>query len=128
MRNKFSRNPPCPELMSSAWVPCIKELDKLIQLAPFSTRAGTRVSQACPPGHTGKVADPLHCARYYHCGRLAQHARWEAGLHECPYPMLFNNATLQCEHFSTVNCGRRDEPKDPCESSLEWPSTHHSFR
>ncbi|RUS79491.1 hypothetical protein EGW08_012759, partial [Elysia chlorotica] len=75
----------------------------------------TRARRACPPGFSGKTPDPHHCARFFHCDRPAQRVRWEEHHQECPYPQLFNVNTLQCEHFSSVDCGTREEPRDPCE-------------
>lgn len=39
-------------------------------------------------------------------------------LHECPYPFLFSEETLQCENYTEAVCGTRYEPKWECKNTL----------
>lgn len=34
--------------------------------------------------------------------------------HECHYPYLFSEETLQCENYTDVKCGKRYEPTWEC--------------
>lgn len=44
-------------------------------------------------------------------------------LHECPYPFLFSEETLQCENYTEVVCGTRYEPKWECKKTLIFTNT-----
>ncbi|XP_052252891.1 uncharacterized protein LOC127859481 isoform X4 [Dreissena polymorpha] len=55
---------------------------------------------------------PTNCAQYYDCAATALGGQI---LRECPYPQLFDPATLTCKPFTNVSCGIRFEPTAPCE-------------
>ncbi|XP_062594718.1 uncharacterized protein LOC134256037 isoform X2 [Saccostrea cucullata] len=64
-----------------------------------------------------KFVDANSCAKYKDCetkkspsGKTAQ-----SRVKECPYPLLFDEKSQRCHHYSTVQCGNRYEPKDACE-------------
>lgn len=68
-----------------------------------------------------KNADDCH--RYYNCsGEDSQLSRWipiynfwpSKYKHECHYPLLFSDDTLQCENYTNVNCGTRYKPTWEC--------------
>lgn len=54
---------------------------------------------------------PTNCAQYYNCSQTSVQGDH---LFECPYPDLFDSSTLLCRNFTTVPCGKRQEPMAPC--------------
>ncbi|XP_061179340.1 uncharacterized protein LOC133187964 [Saccostrea echinata] len=61
-----------------------------------------------------KLANAENCAKYYDCDTKVSSVG-EAEVKECPYPLLFDENSQRCHHYSTVQCGTRYEPKDACE-------------
>ncbi|XP_011439778.3 uncharacterized protein [Magallana gigas] len=54
-----------------------------------------------------------NCAKYIDC--KDETTTGEPNVKECPFPLLFDDKSQKCEHFSMVRCGTRYEPKDACE-------------
>ncbi|KAK3589928.1 hypothetical protein CHS0354_034946 [Potamilus streckersoni] len=57
--------------------------------------------------------NPLNCAQYFDCSPGSTQAG--TFLRECPYPMLFSTEKNVCLNFTQVSCGKRSEPKVPCQ-------------
>lgn len=74
----------------------------------------------CTPGSTKRFPHPNRCAQYYDCGGDPKEDWWGKHLRECPYPTVYDTTTGSCEYYTTVNCGQRKMPLDPCKS-LEKP-------
>lgn len=74
----------------------------------------------CTPGSTKRFPHPTRCAQYYDCGGDPKEDWWGKHLRECPYPTVYDTTTGSCEYYTTVNCGQRKMPLDPCKS-LEKP-------
>lgn len=55
-----------------------------------------------------------NCAKYIDCKDKT--TTGEPNVKECPFPLLFDDKSQKCEHFSMVRCGTRYEPKDACKS------------
>lgn len=69
------------------------------------------------------MRSPDDCHRYYNCsGEDSQLTTWfyQFGFwpakhkHECHYPFLYSEETMQCENYTKVNCGTRKEPTWAC--------------
>ncbi|XP_046572060.1 uncharacterized protein LOC124280209 [Haliotis rubra] len=69
----------------------------------------------CLPGSRALIPHPENCAQYYNCSDPKQRFRWPEHLRECPYPQLYNVITKQCEHYSMVKCGDREQPISHCD-------------
>nr|XP_034307095.1 uncharacterized protein LOC117682794 [Crassostrea gigas] len=92
------------------------------------------------------IRSPEDCHRYYNCsGEDIQLSVWVEPYkfwptkykHECHYPFLYSEETMQCENYNKVNCGSRYNPTwecryfrltcklscKPCE--LDYPSCEH---
>lgn len=63
------------------------------------------------------------CHRYYNCsGEDTELSRWISIYrlwhskfeHECHYPFLFSDETMQCENYTKVSCLNRFEPTWEC--------------
>lgn len=70
------------------------------------------------------MRSPDDCHRYYNCsGEDLQLTTWfyQFGFwpakhkHECHYPFLYSEESMQCENYTKVNCGTRKEPTWACE-------------
>lgn len=62
---------------------------------------------------------PHECQMYYNCSMiedkdLSIECHHVMHLTECIYPDLFSEETLQCENFTNVKCGEREEIKYLC--------------
>ena len=69
----------------------------------------------CRPGSKEKFPHARDCAKYYDCAANHKEDWWGKHLRECGYPLLFNRATKECDHYKNVQCTRHQrEPKDPC--------------
>uniref|UniRef100_K1RBC3 Chitin-binding type-2 domain-containing protein n=1 Tax=Magallana gigas TaxID=29159 RepID=K1RBC3_MAGGI len=69
----------------------------------------------CTPGSTKRFPHPSRCAQYYDCGGDPKEDWWGKHLRECPYPTVYDTTTGSCEYYTTVNCGQRKMPLDPCD-------------
>ncbi|XP_061187505.1 uncharacterized protein LOC133195630 [Saccostrea echinata] len=69
----------------------------------------------CRPGSTKRFPHPTRCAQYYDCGADPKEDWWGKHLRECPYPTVYDTVTGSCEYYTTVNCGQRKMPLDPCD-------------
>lgn len=62
----------------------------------------------------GSVKD---CHRYYNCsGEDTELGKFWSSKHkhECYYPFLFSEETMQCENYTNVKCGPRFKPTWEC--------------
>lgn len=79
----------------------------------------TNIADICfrhPDFVTGSATD---CHRFYNCSEKSSFFRemtsWPTPyLHECPYPFLFSEESLQCENYTDVVCGARFEATWEC--------------
>lgn len=55
-----------------------------------------------------------NCAKYIDCQDTT--TTGAPNVKECPFPLLFDEKSQKCVHFSMVHCGTRYEPKDACKS------------
>ncbi|XP_067685005.1 uncharacterized protein [Haliotis asinina] len=69
----------------------------------------------CLPGSRALIPHPENCAQYYNCSAPRQGYKWPQHLRECPFSQLYNVMTKQCEHYSMVKCGDRQEPISHCD-------------
>ncbi|XP_048742620.2 uncharacterized protein LOC125656079 isoform X2 [Ostrea edulis] len=69
----------------------------------------------CRPGSTKRFPHPTRCAQYYDCGADPKEDWWGKHLRECRYPTVYDTKTGSCEYYTTVNCGKRKMPLDPCD-------------
>lgn len=75
-------------------------------------------SEKCTEGSKAVFAKGDNCAQYYDCSSREATVSSDPTVRECEFPLLFNDVTKQCEHFSQVTCGLREEPLDACKSGL----------
>lgn len=75
------------------------------------------VMSFCPDYPAVQVLHPTQCAQFYDCSNMNSLPNQPAYLNECPYPKLFNDQTLRCEDYASVDCGDRAEPLSPCKNS-----------
>ncbi|PVD24728.1 hypothetical protein C0Q70_15213 [Pomacea canaliculata] len=71
-------------------------------------------SEKCTEGSKAVFAKGDNCAQYYDCSSREATVSSDPTVRECEFPLLFNDVTKQCEHFSQVTCGLREEPLDAC--------------
>ncbi|XP_067685003.1 uncharacterized protein [Haliotis asinina] len=72
-----------------------------------------------------RAAKGDNCAQYYDCLSRDSTITSDPSVKECEYPMLYNDETNRCEHYSQVTCGQRREVKDPCEyEANQCPLSH----
>ena len=78
------------------------------------------VVDICKLNPTLVLPHPHECQMYYNCSMI-EDERMTSGtcrrvmyLTECIYPDLFSEETLQCENFTNVKCGQRQEIKYLC--------------
>ncbi|XP_065924132.1 uncharacterized protein [Magallana gigas] len=76
---------------------------------------GDVVMSFCPDYPAVQVLHPTQCAQFYDCSNMNSLPNQPAYLNECPYPKLFNDQTLRCEDYASVDCGDRAEPLSPCD-------------
>ncbi|XP_022296905.2 uncharacterized protein LOC111106495 [Crassostrea virginica] len=69
----------------------------------------------CVHGSTKRFPHPTRCAQYYDCGSDPKEDWWGKHLRECPYPTVYDEKVGSCEYYTTVNCGARKMPLDPCD-------------
>lgn len=63
------------------------------------------------------------CHRYYDCSKEDEYlssyifyGMWPSKFkHECRYPFMFSENTLQCENYTEVSCGKRFKPTWECQ-------------
>lgn len=77
-------------------------------LVPFS--ANPRAFCDANPGV--KVAHPSDCSKYFDCSR--PNGDYGQYMFECKYPDLFDQGSRRCEAYSSVSCGSRVIPLNPC--------------
>lgn len=88
----------------------------------FFSNIDTNIAEICfrhPDFVTGSATD---CHRFYNCSEKSSFFRemtsWPTPyLHECPYPFLFSEESLQCENYTDVVCGARFEATWECKLS-----------
>lgn len=71
------------------------------------------------------------CHQYYNCSGTDSQLSVPPGpsynywtiqhKHECHYPFMFSEDTLQCENYTEVSCGRRYKPTWECEHNIFIP-------
>ncbi|WAR05418.1 hypothetical protein MAR_020787 [Mya arenaria] len=71
------------------------------------------INDLCFSNPTAIVAHPTNCAQYFDCTKVS--TQFGHYLVECPYPQLFDEASLTCKSFRDVQCTNKAEPKAPCE-------------
>ncbi|XP_041379685.1 uncharacterized protein LOC121392602 [Gigantopelta aegis] len=69
----------------------------------------------CYEGGNGMTAKSDNCAQYFDCRSRETTISQDPHLKECPYPLLYNEDEKRCEPHTSVECGKRKEPVDPCE-------------
>lgn len=73
---------------------------------------------------------PEDCHRYYNCSALSAWVPMYSLFpskykHECHYPFMFSDETLQCENYTNTNCGTRYSPTWECRySRLQCKRSH----
>ncbi|KAK3745049.1 hypothetical protein RRG08_037664 [Elysia crispata] len=80
-------------------------------------RSGLAREQQCQDKQ-GMVAHENLCHHYFDCSSPYDDQPLpfvEPYEKECPYPQQFSTETNQCEDYSTVDCGDRQEMVDPCD-------------
>lgn len=69
------------------------------------------------------IKNKAECHKYYNCSGVdTELSRWTSYYrlwpskfkHECHYPFLFSEETMQCENYTEVNCSKRYEPTWEC--------------
>ena len=70
----------------------------------------------CRVNPTKTVANDLLCSQYYDCSNSK--SPYGDYIQECRYPLLYSEATGQCDDFSNVDCGLRFMPITPCKYSF----------
>lgn len=82
------------------------------------------------PGLIMKSANDCH--RYYNCsGEDFELSNWvemykfwpSKYKHECHYPLMYSEETMQCESYSEVECGTRYKPIWECKYTIILIST-----
>lgn len=81
-----------------------------------------------PKALFGSISD---CHQYYNCSGTDSQLSVPPGpsynywtiqhKHECHYPFMFSEDTLQCENYTEVSCGRRYKPTWECEHNIFIP-------
>ncbi|XP_061179345.1 uncharacterized protein LOC133187968 [Saccostrea echinata] len=70
----------------------------------------------CSPHYTGLLAHLKNCAKYLDCSSKSSN---RPRIRECPYPYLFDSVAMACRYFTEVDCGDRQEPKNPCDYDVK---------
>lgn len=81
-----------------------------------------------PKAIFGSISD---CHQYYNCSGTDPQLSVPPGpsynywtiqhKHECHYPFMFSEDTLQCENYTKVSCGRRYKPTWECKHTVLYP-------
>lgn len=74
------------------------------------------------------------CHRYYDCSKKDEYlssfifyGMWPSKFkHECRFPFMFSEDTLQCENYTEVSCGKRFKPTWECQYLFQSFSVHLS--
>ena len=73
------------------------------------------VAERCQNGSTAVFPHPTECQLYYNCSnRVPQYYPFEDYMEECIHPQLFDVVTMQCQNYSDVDCGQREELVEYC--------------
>ena len=72
------------------------------------------VAERCQNGSTAVFPHPTECQLYYNCSNHVFDPRFEQYMEECLHPQLFDVVTLQCQNYSDVDCGQREELVEYC--------------
>lgn len=82
-----------------------------------------RIDELCARHPKLIIKSMTGCHRYYNCsGEDTELSRWTSIYrlwhskfeHECHYPFLFSDETMQCENYTEVSCLNRYEPTWEC--------------
>lgn len=82
----------------------------------------TTIDDICARHPSLIIMSKTECHRYYNCSgedtdlsRWIDYALWPSKFkHECHYPLMFSEETMQCENYTEVNCSKRYEPTWEC--------------
>lgn len=82
----------------------------------------TTIDDICARNPSLIIKSKTECHRYYNCSgedtnlsKWIDYALWPSKFkHECHYPFLFSEETMQCENYTEVNCSKRYEPTWEC--------------
>ena len=72
------------------------------------------VAERCQNGSTAVFPHPTYCQLYYNCSNHVLDPRFEEYMEECLHPQLFDVMTMQCQNYSDVDCGQREEVVEYC--------------
>ncbi|XP_041355816.1 uncharacterized protein LOC121373314 [Gigantopelta aegis] len=89
--------------------PALKKCAKPIQYITTATEA----AEKCRQQPTAIIPKGDSCSQFYDCTKM--NSLLGAYLDECNYPELFDVTKGTCAAYNTVSCGKRPEPKSPCE-------------
>ncbi|XP_061178768.1 uncharacterized protein LOC133187419 [Saccostrea echinata] len=99
-----------------------KALQILTRLLPsLTTHPEIVVNEICKAYPSLIFPHLGECQLYYNCSMTYSPvpSNMEQHMMECTYPDLFSERTLQCENFTDVCCGARQEIKDKCSYRME---------
>lgn len=85
--------------------------------------SGDKSSLDMCDGDKTNISAKSSCAKYIDCP--ASRSIGTIVVRECPYPKLFDEASLMCQEPDKVTCGDRWEPKQPCDYDINKCKTAH---